>query len=92
MQHPNLPGEGLGEGRAARLSAADPNRRGARSWEDYRVFTASLNLEALQQSIQEKTCGSEGCEAPITAGSEFCAEHAKQRKQQKPRKARKTSR
>ncbi len=56
------------------------------------MFTASLNLEALQQTLQEKTCASEGCGAPITAGSELCSEHTQERKQQKPRKARKTSR
>ncbi len=49
------------------------------------MFSASLNLEALQQAAQgqNRTCATEGCGQPLpqTAqpGAEYCSEHSKQR-------------
>ncbi len=49
------------------------------------MFSASLNLEALQQAAQDqnRTCAAEGCDQPLpqTAqhGAEYCSEHSKQR-------------
>jgi hypothetical protein len=60
------------------------------------MFTASLNLEALQQAAQgsHRTCAAEGCEQPLpqTAqpNAEYCPEHSQQRA--KPRRRSKKAR
>ncbi len=49
------------------------------------MFSASLNLEALQQAAQgqNRTCAAEGCDQPLPQTAqpeaEFCSEHSKQR-------------
>ncbi len=54
------------------------------------MFTASLNLDALKQTVKtpERTCAVEGCDKPVApagqADAQFCADHAKP----KPKRAR----
>lgn len=58
------------------------------------MFTASLNLEALQQAIQGRICAAEGCDKPVPQGAEadaqYCSDHAKElgQRRQRGKKAR----
>jgi hypothetical protein len=61
------------------------------------MFTASLNLEALQKAVQgpERICAAEGCDKPVApagqAGAEYCSDRCKQRAE-RPRRSRKARR
>ena len=61
------------------------------------MFTASLNLEALQKTAKgaSRTCAAKGCEQPLpqtqAATAEYCADHSK-KQAARPRRAKKTSR
>ena len=55
------------------------------------MFTASLNLEALKQTIKPpgRTCAAEGCDKPVAsagqANAQFCADHSKAKAKRAPR-------
>ena len=55
------------------------------------MFTASLNLEALQQASQGsgRNCAAEGCREPVSQKSEYCSRHSKERAAKPPRRAKK---
>ncbi len=56
------------------------------------MFTASLNLEAFQKSTKDgRNCAAEGCNEPVSQGTEYCSTHSKQRAK-KPRGPAKKSR
>ncbi len=61
------------------------------------MFTASLNLEALQQATQgtPRICATDGCEQPVPqtpkTDAQYCSDHSKQRARQ-PRRAKKARR
>ncbi len=56
------------------------------------MFTASLNLEAFQKSTKDgRNCAAEGCNEPVSKGTEYCSTHSKQRAK-KPRGQAKKSR
>jgi len=62
------------------------------------MFTASLNLEALQKTVQgpERICAAEGCEKPVPqarqqADAGYCSDRCKQRAE-RPRRSRKARR
>lgn len=60
------------------------------------MFTASLNLEALQQVTKgpKRICAVEGCEKPVVpagqASARYCAQHSKgqAKRTRRPKKAR----
>ena len=55
------------------------------------MFTASLNLEALKQTIKTpvRTCAAEGRDKPVApagqANAQFCADHSKAKAKRAPR-------
>jgi len=61
------------------------------------MFTASLNLEALQKTVQgpERICAAEGCEKPVApageASAQYCSARCTQRAE-RPRRSRKARR
>lgn len=58
------------------------------------MFTASLNLEALQQATKgtPRACAAEGCEQPVPqapkTNAQYCSDHSKQQTQ-RPRRSKK---
>ena len=58
------------------------------------MFTASLNLEALQKSTKKspRICATKGCEQPVAqtqpSNVEHCPDHS-QKKAERPRRAKK---
>jgi hypothetical protein len=57
------------------------------------MFTASLNLEALQKSTGGgRNCAAEGCSEPVSQGTEYCPAHSKQRAKKPRRQAKKSRR
>jgi len=60
------------------------------------MFTASLNLEALQKSIKTplRICAMDGCEQtlpPAPSDAQFCSDHSKQQAE-RPRRTKKARR
>ncbi len=62
------------------------------------MFTASLNLEALQRTTQgpNRICAAEGCDKPVPqarqqASAKYCSDRCKQRAE-RPRRLRKARR
>ncbi len=58
------------------------------------MFTASLNLEALQKATQgsTQTCAAEGCNEPVSREAEYCSGHSKGRAKKPRQRAKKARR